>query len=229
MTLTIYNAEDIPQGSDGWLEARRGIVTASTVGKLLTSTGKVANNDTSRALVNTLVAERLTGHVEYVHPTPAMMRGTLDEPFARDAYAQHYGPVEEVGFYRLETDAYVAGYSPDGVTETGGLLEIKSRSPHIHMRTILEDRVPAANMGQLQMGMFVSGKPWIDYLSWSGGMAIWVKRIEPDPAWFASIEQSLTDFERTADAIADQYKRNTRGAPIAPRIDHYAEEAITFG
>ena len=54
MTLTIYDAADIPQGSDAWIEARRGIVTASTVGKLLTSTGKVANNDTSRALTEAL-------------------------------------------------------------------------------------------------------------------------------------------------------------------------------
>lgn len=224
MTLTVY--EDLEQGSPEWLQARAGIVTASTVGKLLTYTGKVANNDTSRSLTETLVAERITGHVEYVHPTAAMIRGTLDEPFARDAYEEHYGLVNTVGFYRLEADQYVAGYSPDGVTKSGGLLEIKSRSPRIHMRTILEDRVPPANMAQLQMGMFVTGKPWIDYLSWSGGMAIWVKRVTPDPHWFESIDKALKEFEMAADEIADQYKRNTRGAPIAPRIDHYAEEEI---
>src|SRR5699024_12614070 len=60
MTLTIYNAADIPQGSDAWLEARRGIVTASTVGKLLTSTGKIANNDTSRTLIDTLANKHIT-------------------------------------------------------------------------------------------------------------------------------------------------------------------------
>ena len=47
MTLTIYNY--LEQGSDEWLEARRGIVTASTVGKLLTSTGKIANKRSSLA------------------------------------------------------------------------------------------------------------------------------------------------------------------------------------
>ena len=46
MALTIY--DQLEQGTPEWLEARRGIVTASTVGKLLTSTGKIANNDTSR-------------------------------------------------------------------------------------------------------------------------------------------------------------------------------------
>ena len=67
MALTIY--DQLEQGTPEWLEARRGIVTASTVGKLLTSTGKVANNDTSRALTETLVAERLSGQIDYTPPT----------------------------------------------------------------------------------------------------------------------------------------------------------------
>ena len=62
MTLTIF--DQLEQGTPEWLEARRGIITASTVGKLLTSTGKVANNDTSRALTETLAIERITGRVE---------------------------------------------------------------------------------------------------------------------------------------------------------------------
>ena len=70
---------ELIQGSDEWLNARAGLVTASTVGKLLTSTGKVANNDTARGLTDTLVAERLTGRVEYVHPTRDMERGTILE------------------------------------------------------------------------------------------------------------------------------------------------------
>ena len=228
MTLTIYDAADIPQGSDAWLEARRGIVTASTVGKLLTSTGKIANNDTSRGLIETLVAERLTGHVEYVHPTADMIRGQLDEPYARAAYAEHYSPVEEVGFYRLDTDRYSAGYSPDGVVRGGGLLEIKSRTPKIHLRTILTGRVPAANVAQLQMGLFITGKPWIDYLSWCGGMPIYVERVTPDPRWFDAIDAALIEFESNAASIIEAYRNLTSGNPVAPRIDHYAEEEITF-
>ena len=226
MTLTVFDQLD--QGSTEWLEARRGIVTASTVGKLLTSAGKVANNDTSRGLIETLVAERLTGHVEYVHPTADMIRGQLDEPYARAAYAEHYSPVEEVGFYRLDTDRYSAGYSPDGVVRGGGLLEIKSRTPKIHLRTILTGRVPAANVAQLQMGLFITGKPWIDYLSWCGGMPIYVERVTPDPRWFDAIDAALIEFESNAASIIEAYRNLTSGNPVAPRIDHYAEEEITF-
>ena len=226
MAVTLY--DQLEQGTPEWLEARRGIVTASTIGKLLTSTGKVANNDTSRGLVETLVAERLTGHVEHVRPTADMIRGQLDEPYARDAYAEHYAPVEEVGFYRLDTDDYSAGYSPDGVVQGGGLLEIKSRTPKIQLRTILTGKVPAANVAQLQMGLFITGEPWIDYLSWCGGMPIYVERVTPDPQWFDAIHSALIEFESNAASITEAYRNLTSGNPIAPRIHHYAEEEITF-
>ena len=55
MSLKIF--EDLVQGTPEWLAARRGIVTASVVGQLVTpSTVKPAKNDRSRA-------NQLTGEV----------------------------------------------------------------------------------------------------------------------------------------------------------------------
>ena len=56
MSLKIF--EDLVQGTPEWLAARRGIVTASAVGQLITpSTVKPAKNDRSRA-------NQLTGEVQ---------------------------------------------------------------------------------------------------------------------------------------------------------------------
>src|SRR5699024_9312897 len=134
VTLTIY--DQLEQGTDEWLEARRGIITASTVGKLLTSTGKVANNDTSRALTETLVAERLSGQIDNTPPTRDMQRGTILEAFSRDIYTEHYGPVAEIGFGKLETPTYTIGASPDGLVSDDGGFETKSPRPRTHLRTI---------------------------------------------------------------------------------------------
>ena len=55
MSLKVF--EDLVQGTPEWLAARRGIVTASVVGQLITpSTVKPAKNDRSRA-------NQLTGEV----------------------------------------------------------------------------------------------------------------------------------------------------------------------
>jgi len=111
MTLTTY--EDLQQGTPEWLAARCGIVTASVVGQLITpKTVKPAANDYSRALAVTLTAERITGHVEPIHENQDMLRGTLDEPFARDKYAEHYASVEEIGFMVRDDWGFRLGYSP---------------------------------------------------------------------------------------------------------------------
>lgn len=227
MTLTIF--DQLEQGSTEWLEARRGIVTASTIGKLLTSTGKVANNDTSRALTETLVAERLSGQIDYTPPTRDMQRGTILEPFARDLYAEHHAPVEEVGFIRLDKDTFTLGYSPDGLVGEFGLIEIKSRTPRIHIRTIYADKVPTANMAQLQAGLLVTGRLWVDYVSYSPGLPLYVKRVYPMAEWFTAITAACEQFEEEAQQFENDYCARAVNYPATEYHDPFAEEDIIIG
>ncbi|MBK0297295.1 hypothetical protein IAE22_36275, partial [Bacillus sp. S34] len=71
---------DVEQGTDEWHALRRGIVTASTIGQLITpKTVKVAANDTARSLVMHLTAERITGYTEPTYTAMDMERGKVDE------------------------------------------------------------------------------------------------------------------------------------------------------
>lgn len=230
MTLTVF--DQLEQGGTEWLEARRGIVTASTVGKLLTSTGKVANNDTSRALIETLAIERITGRVEYVHPSRAMQMGTLLEPTARELYEQHHAPVTEVGFIRTElADGTRLGYSPDGLVGDNGLLEIKSRTPRIQSHTIRLGKVPAANMAQLQCGLLVTGREWIDYCSYSPGMHLFVKRIYPNHAWMTAIREAVAQAEEHIGDLIHDYRAEVahHNMPATEYFDPFAEEEVIYG
>jgi hypothetical protein len=221
MTLEIF--PDLVQASDEWLAARCGILTASQIGKLITPTMKVADNETSRGLTATIVAERITGHVEYVHPSADMQRGTLDEPYARDLYAAQHGPVEEIGF-AVETFAgHKLGASPDGLIGSDGGIEIKSRSPKAQLRTILSDEIPAENMAQIQACMLVTGRIWWEYVSYAGGWPLYVKRVHADPDWQTVILAALETFEANAAEMIATYTTVTVGKPVAPRIDHFLE------
>jgi hypothetical protein len=83
--MTLIEYPDLIQGSDEWVAARRGIVTASVVGQLITTkTIKPASNEASRALTRHLVAERITGWTEPTWISADMERGNRDEPIARD-------------------------------------------------------------------------------------------------------------------------------------------------
>lgn len=226
LSIKIYKESELPQGSPEWLAARCGIVTASVVGQLVTPTLKTANNDTSRGLTNTLVAERITGRVVQVHANAAMQRGTLDEPYAREKYAEHYAPVDEVGFIVRNFGKYQLGYSPDGLVGDDGLIEIKSRDPKKHLATILADEVPAENMAQCQTGLLVTGREWIDYISYAGGMPLWTKRIEPDQRWIDAINNAALTFEANAADITSRYLAAVEGLPATEYIDHFAEMSI---
>lgn len=267
MTLTTYT--DLVQGSDEWLEVRRGIVTASVIGQLITTrppspltgictecaaepgqpcaslrgggpiktihggrvaapdatpTVEPADTDSARALTLTLVTERITGWTEPVYVSNDMMRGTWDEPLARAAYAEHTGTdVTEVGFMVRELSGHRLGYSPDGLVGDDGLIEIKSRRPKEQVRTVLADEVPAANMAQIQTGLLVSGRAWCDYVSYAGGLPLYVKRVHADDRWHDAIREALAVFEDTAARMVTTYTERTQGLPLTERSHHDME------
>lgn len=274
MTLTTY--DELQQGTDEWLAVRRGIVTASVVGRLLTVGApgattyecetcgsapdhpcisltkktptpiktshparvaladeraataapviSVADNETSRALTATLVAERIAGFTEDSFVNDDMWRGVMSEPVARDLYSLHHEPVAEIGFMRLEEDWGTLGYSPDGLVGEDGLIEVKAPRAKSHVLTVLDGKVPAHYMGQCQAGLLVSGRKWLDFIPYVGGLPLWTVRVTPDPAWRAAIVAAVTAFEKTAAEMVAAYKQLTEGLPATERVDHNTVE-----
>lgn len=273
MATTIY--EELSQGTDEWLQARCGLVTASTVGALVTkeTLGAIeylcpkcmadighpcigvkgaaiktihperndyakstpvtrlipSNGDMAHTLMNTLIAERITGRVEFMPMNRAMQRGVDDEPYARAVYADNHAPVAEVGFIVNDDHGFKLGYSPDGLVGDDGLIEIKSRDQKTQLRQFLSGAIPSGNVAQLQMGLLVTGRKWIDYVSYSGGMPLFVKRVYPDPEWHKVILEAVSAFEAHAGNTISWYLHSIAGAPETVWIDHYADElGVTF-
>ena len=184
---------------------------------------KPANNPQSRSVTAELVAERITGRSDPSYISSDMQRGMDDEPYARDVYAEHYAPVDEIGIMIRDYGGYQIGFSPDGLVGSAGLIEIKSRRPKVHVQTILNDQVPTENMAQLQTGLLVSGREWIDYVSYAGGMPLYVKRVYPDPVWHDAIQEAVQAFEENAEAMINRWRHVTRDMPPTEWIDHYQE------
>lgn len=215
MSLHLY--PDMEQRSDEWYAARLGVVTASAVGALLTPGGKVAANDTSRKLALNLAAERITGYAEPARLSADMWRGIDEEPLARDAYSKHRTPVTECGFMVRDDWGFSIGYSPDGLVGDVGLIEIKSRLHHVHMSTVLTDDGSVPAWAQLQCALLVSGRAWLDYISYSSGMALWVQRIYPDDGWHKAIVSAVRACEEQVSTIARAYTERTQGLPVMER------------
>ena len=72
-------------------------------------------------------------------------------------------------------------------------------------------------MAQLQTGLLVSGREWVDYVSYSGGMPLWVQRVTPDRAWFDAILAAVQAFEEAAASMAARYLAAVQGLPMTER------------
>lgn len=197
---------DIEQGSDEWLDLRRGILCASEAKLILTPTLKIADNEKTRAHVWEIAAQRISGYTEPTYIGDAMLRGRDDEVTARDLYSEKYAPVTEVGFVTSDALGFTIGYSPDGLVGDDGLIEVKSRVQKYQVQTIVENVPPDEFMLQLQTGLFVTGRKWIDFISYSGGLEMVTMRVEPDERYQTAIREAAIGFEAKVCAAVDTYR-----------------------
>ena len=220
---TTLEVIEVEQGTPDWHEVRRGILTASVVGALITGAGKLSQSEGARSLMRHLTAERITGHTEPTFVSDLMEQGHFEEELARDLYSKTYEPVTQAGFMIREFGGLKLGFSPDGLVNDSGLIEVKSRMQKIQLKTVLDDEVPKENMAQIQTGLLVSGRDWCDYLSYSGGMPMYRIRVKPDPAWHTVIIEALQAFERQATEWVDTYLTRVEGLPATERFELFGE------
>ena len=224
-TTPIYH-HHIEQGGDEWHALRRGMITASAISRLLTGTGKPANNDTSRAQLLQLLAERITGESEPSFYGDDMARGHLLEPLARDIYAQHRAPVTECGFVTADFDGTVIGYSPDGLVGDDGLIEIKSPRQKNHLRSLLTDEVPAEYVPQVQTGLAVTGRAWCDFITYAPGLPLFIHRCTRDELVIAQLIAAAQAAEVELQRLMELYTTVAAKYPATEPIQ--PEQEIIF-
>jgi predicted phage-related endonuclease len=200
---------DVEQGSDEWHDLRCGILTASEVKLILTPTLKVANNDKTRQHVYEIAAQRVTKYTEPQYISDDMLRGMSDEILAVDLYSSKYHEVKPCGFITNSNYGFVFGYSPDGLVGEDGLIEIKSRSQKYQMQTISNNQVPDDYMLQIQTGLFLTQRKWLDFISYCGGMPMFVKRVFPQQEYFDAIQSASEGFEEKVNEVIKAYNKNS--------------------
>lgn len=225
MTITYHR--DLLQGTDEWLAARCGLLTASEVSRIMTPTLKVASNDKSRAHAWEIAAQRITRYVEPAYISDDMLRGQEDEVYARALYAEHFAPVEEVGFVTNNTWGFTIGCSPDGLVGDDGLIEIKSRRQRYQVETIAAGAMPSDYLLQVQTAMLVTGRRWCDFISYSGGLPMVTLRIEPDVKVQAAILEAAAAFEEAVAAIVGEFHASHQKLRLIP-TERRVQQEITL-
>jgi len=213
---------DLIQGTDAWLAARCGLLTASEMKLILTPTLKAASNDKERGHLYELLAQRITRHVEQHYISDDMLRGMEHESIARDLYSEKYAPVTQCGFVTNDRWGVTIGCSPDGLVGDDGMIEIKSRRQKYQIETIVSGGMPADYLMQVQTALLVTERAWCDFVTYSGGLPMLTLRVFPDAKVHDAIISATHAFEERLAIRLDQYHaalRSLRTIPTERRIE----------
>jgi len=188
---------DHPQGSDAWLKARVGLVTASRVADVAATT-KSGPSASRATYMGELIVERLTGAPAEKFTNAAMQWGTDKEPEARAAYEMATETwVKEVGLV-LHPSIDLSAASPDGLVGDAGLVELKCPVSATHIETLLGQKVPAKYITQMQWQMACCERAWCDFVSFDprmpDEMQLFIRRVERDDVEIARLEGLVTEF-----------------------------------
>jgi putative phage-type endonuclease len=191
------------QGTPEWLAARVGIVTASRVADIL-STTKSGPSASRAGYMGELVAEQMTGvSAAPIFQNDDMRRGIELEPDAGFAYEIVTGAViQRVGLVMHPT--MKAGASPDGLVGEDGLIEIKCPRTHIHIGYLEGGKPPLKYLPQMGWQLICTGRRWVDFVSYDPRMPdalqLFVARYEPSLEALKALEVEVGTFLAEVDA-----------------------------
>lgn len=218
--MTIEYKMDLIQNTDEWARARTGMITASCAKNIITPTGKTANNEGSRKYSYQLAVERMYGYQEDSFQSYDMERGHIEEIYAKELYSREFSQTKDCGFVINRELGFEFGFSPDALVGEDGLVEVKSRKEKLQIETIINNKMPSGYNLQIQAGLFVTGRKWCDFLSYSNGMPMYIERIYPDADLIEKIKQAAIEFDIKTKEVIDDFKEKTKSLPVAKRRDY---------
>lgn len=196
MTVEIIDCE---QGGAEWWQARLGLPTASEFSSVMAK----GQGKTRRAYMLRLIGERICGEPADTYTNAHMERGKIMEEEARNAYAfMHDVDPVRIGFIRNGG----VGCSPDSLIGDSGLVEIKTKLPHLQIETLLADRLPPDHSAQVYGQLWVAEREWCDFVSYWPKLPLFVKRVYRDEKIIADIKREVEEFSVEMQKLEDQIR-----------------------
>ena len=199
---------NLEQGSEAWLQARRGLITGS---RFRDARDKLKGGQPSKACVGyayDVARERCGGMAPAKFQNAAMRTGTEQEPQARANYEARTGyMVDEVGFYVSDDSRF--GLSPDGLIGDDGVLEIKTIVSSEVLFNVLAEGDLSAYMDQCNGYLWLLRREWVDLVIWVPDLSrTIVHRINRNEDEIEKLEAEMLQFA----SIVDSHETKLRAA-----------------
>lgn len=178
---------DCEQNTPAWLEARRGVVTASAFKHVMAK----GEGKTRAKYLRQKVAELMNAKPADSFKNEHTERGHALEPEAITLYAfQHDIEPQRVGFMRRGP----VGCSPDVVVGDDGIAQVKTMLPELLLEVLETEKVPSEHTAQLQGELWVTGRKWTDFVAFWPGLPLFVKRVHRDEVFISRLSVEIDTF-----------------------------------
>lgn len=180
---------DVLQNSEEWHRLRCGVFTASVFSKIVTPTGKYSAQ--AEDIEDGIVAEIITGTPsDDFGGTKWVERGKELEGDAVKLYEMLKDcEVKHMGF--VTNDDGNIGCSPDGCVGDDGLIEIKCPKPKTHVKYCITGVIEDVYKPQIQGQMLVTGRKYVDIISYHPEMKPAIIRVERDEEYIEKLSNAL--------------------------------------
>ncbi len=180
------------QGDQAWIALRVGNPGASSMDKIVTSTG--ARSTQRQKYLYQMAGELITGNKAESYKNGHMERGTELEHEARELFEFIHCPVEQCAMiYQDERKLWHC--SPDGIIpDQKAGLEIKCPSLPVHIEYLDKGKIPTAYVIQVQASLMVTGWDLWWFVSYYPGFKPLIIPVERDEALIKILQSEVEAF-----------------------------------
>jgi exodeoxyribonuclease (lambda-induced) len=205
------------QRSTEWFEARRGKVTASNFGKILTK-AKTGNglSKTAQSYLETIITELMTGQSKELKSESVQWGINQEANAIYEFEKRRFVEVQKADFIRYtgtnELLRKYVGCSPDGLIDDDGGVEVKCMDSENYIHMMLnQDEIKKFHFAQMQGCMFVTGRKYWEYVLYDPRVIdqerqMTIIRVERDETYIRNLEMKLIEFCLQLDFILNSLK-----------------------
>lgn len=198
----MMQVHDMPQGSPEWFAARLGIPTSSQFSTILANGRGGAPSKTRQTYLYKLAGEILTGEPMDSFSNVHTERGHEMEPDARQLYAfiRDCEPTL-IGFITNGQK----GCSPDSLIGDDGMLEIKTKLPHLLLAAHEQGGFPSEHKAQCQGQLWIAEREWVDLICYWPRMQPLIVRAHRDEAFIKEMSGEVDRFNDELASLVAKY------------------------
>ena len=210
---------DCEQGSNEWVSARLGIPTATGFKRIVTPKGALSAS--REKYMAELVAEWCRKEPFHDFQSEEMQRGKDLEPEAFKVYGMMRDVDPETVGFIYKDESKLVGCSPDGLVGDDGLLELKCPMLSTHLLYLAQGELPKEYFAQCQGQIWITGRAWVDMMSYFPGYPHFMIRTLPDPDFQRALDKNIHIF--CSELVALRQRLVDMGVPVEEHYEYKDE------